>query len=177
MAANTPSEYCCHYAFIYIQFTFDSHLIHIRFSQFTVRIHRHPHNTPIPPMPPIPPMAPMAASATSSHRRASAHTRLLAGGHRHQSARTHFGRRPSLRVSHSHTLWPEAIAARWSCGPHVTPVSNRRRRCRAGVDDAHPQHGTSEMCRLCCNHSLLLTFHQVSQQPRLLFRYCSVHYR
>jgi hypothetical protein len=57
MAANTPSEYCCHYAFIYIQFTFDSHLIHIRFSQFTVRIHRHPHNTPIPPMPPIPPIA------------------------------------------------------------------------------------------------------------------------
>jgi hypothetical protein len=30
-------------------------------------------------------------------------------------------------------LWPEAIAARWSCGPHVTPASNRRRRCRAGV--------------------------------------------
>jgi hypothetical protein len=30
-------------------------------------------------------------------------------------------------------FWPEAIAARWSCGPHVTPASNRRRRCRAGV--------------------------------------------
>jgi hypothetical protein len=33
----------------------------------------------------------------------------LAGGHRHLLAAT--------RV-----FWPEAIAARWSCGPHVTPA-------------------------------------------------------
>jgi hypothetical protein len=50
---------------------------------------------------------------------------------------SHFRRKCSCRsipLRHStHVFWPEAIAARWSCGPHVTPVSNRRRRCRAGV--------------------------------------------
>jgi hypothetical protein len=51
-----------------------------------------------------------------------------------------------------HVFWPEAIAARWSCGPHVAPASNRRRRCRAGVGITHLYSGTSEMCRLCCNH-------------------------
>jgi hypothetical protein len=72
-----------------------------------------------------PPIAPIAASAYT--HRLLYHAYFLAGGHRTP-------RQP-------HVLWPEAIAARWSCGPHVTPASNRRRRCRAGVDDAHPQHG------------------------------------
>jgi hypothetical protein len=56
-------------------------------------------------------------------------------------------------VTVARVFWPEAIAARWSCGPHVAPASNRRRRCRAGVDDAHPRAGTSEMCRLRCDHA------------------------
>jgi hypothetical protein len=66
---------------------------------------------------------------------------ILAGGHRTP-------RQP-------HIFWPEAIAARWSCGPHVAPA-------QIVVDDAelgyhaHPQHGTSEMCRLCCAHFLLV---------------------
>jgi hypothetical protein len=89
------------------------------------------------------------------------HTHFLAGGH-HTShgrhTRTFWPEAITLRTAATHAFWPEAIAARWSCGPHVTPASNRRRRCRAGVDDAHPQHGTSEMCRLCCDHFLLFTF-------------------
>jgi hypothetical protein len=48
-------------------------------------------------------------------------------------ARMFFGHRPSPTRQPTHVFWPEAIAARWSCGPHVTPASNRRRRCRAGV--------------------------------------------
>jgi hypothetical protein len=52
-----------------------------------------------------------------------AHPCILATGHRST-------RKPT------HLFWPEAIAARWSCGPHVTPASNRRRRCRAGVSHA-----------------------------------------
>jgi hypothetical protein len=41
--------------------------------------------------------------------------------------------------------------------PSRNPSSNRRRRCRAGVDDATHTTGTSEMCRLCCDHGLLFT--------------------
>jgi hypothetical protein len=52
-----------------------------------------------------------------------AHLCIMAVGHRST-------RKPP------HLFWPEAIAARWSCGPHVTPASNRRRRCRAGVSHA-----------------------------------------
>jgi hypothetical protein len=57
-----------------------------------------------------PPIAPIAASAYST---ASYITRIFwPDGHRTP-------RQP-------HVFWPEAIAARWSCGPHVTPASNRR---------------------------------------------------
>jgi hypothetical protein len=65
-----------------------------------------------------------------------------------------FGRRPSQLDARPRVFWPEAIAARWSCGPHVTPASNRRRRCRAGVGIIHTT-GTSEMCRPQPDHFLL----------------------
>jgi hypothetical protein len=72
------------------------------------------------PRPPITPIAPMAASSTPSHRRASAMCGIAPASGRPTPAHVFFGR----RSSHSHTrvFWPEAIAARWSCGPHVTPA-------------------------------------------------------
>jgi hypothetical protein len=78
-----------------------------------------------------------------------------------------FARLPSLPTPACIFL-PEAIAPRsrphtFLAGGHRSsvelrpsrnPSSNRRRRCRAGVA-AHPRTGTSEMCRLCCDHLLL----------------------
>jgi hypothetical protein len=101
--------------------------------------------------PPITPITPIAASSTPSHPQSVS---LCRGAN---SLRPHPDGPHTLLLGYHHflrphTLWPEAIAARWSCGPHVTPASNRRRRCRAGVDDATHSQGTSEMCRLCYDH-------------------------
>jgi hypothetical protein len=52
-------------------------------------------------------------------------THVLAGGHRLRLSSAFVGAQihcARIRMAHTRVFWPEAIAARWSCGPHVTPT-------------------------------------------------------